>query len=171
MSITTELTRLTNAKAAIVAAIEGKGVTVPDTTMLDGMAALIESIEAGGNPFGVTCTYGTFTPSEKLTPESNPITITHGLGQTLYTFLIFRTTSRPADIWGEIGFIGLIGSGISPLITAYGCYSSASTSNGFNYTCKMVKQSADAEQITFKTDKYGYLNGGTTYIWFAFGLE
>ena len=48
MSIQTELTRLTNAKAAIKAAIEGKGVTVPDATLLDGMAALIESIQAGG---------------------------------------------------------------------------------------------------------------------------
>ena len=48
MSIQTELTRITNAKAAIKAAIEGKGVTVPDGTLLDGMAALIESIEAGG---------------------------------------------------------------------------------------------------------------------------
>ena len=51
MSIQTELTRLTNAKAAIKTAIEGKGVTVPDTTLLDGMAALIESIEAGGISF------------------------------------------------------------------------------------------------------------------------
>lgn len=48
MSIQTELTRLTNAKAAIKTAIEGKGVTVPDGTMLDGMAALIQAIEAGG---------------------------------------------------------------------------------------------------------------------------
>lgn len=48
MSIQTELTRLTNAKAAIKAAIEGKGVTVPDATLLDGMAALIDSIQAGG---------------------------------------------------------------------------------------------------------------------------
>lgn len=48
MSIQTELTRLTNAKAAVKAAIEGKGVTVPSGTLLDGMAALIESIEAGG---------------------------------------------------------------------------------------------------------------------------
>lgn len=48
MSIQTELTRITNAKAAIKSAIEGKGVTVPDATLLDGMAALIESIEAGG---------------------------------------------------------------------------------------------------------------------------
>lgn len=48
MSIQTELTRLTNAKAAIQTAIEGKGVTVPSGTLLDGMASLIEGIEAGG---------------------------------------------------------------------------------------------------------------------------
>ena len=67
MSIQTELTRLTNAKAAIKAAIEGKGVTVPSGTLLDGMAALIESIEMGVNvdfsPFKEV-SWGTFVPSE-----------------------------------------------------------------------------------------------------------
>ena len=58
MSIQTELTRITNAKAAIKTAIEGKGVTVPDGTMLDGMAALIQGISAGSgggasSPVGV----------------------------------------------------------------------------------------------------------------------
>lgn len=55
--------------ASIVAAIEGKGVTVPEGTLLDGMAALIESIEAGG--VGGTDEYviesGTFTPAEAIT--------------------------------------------------------------------------------------------------------
>lgn len=48
MSIQTQIDRLASAKAAIKTAIEGKGVTVPDATLLDGMAALIESIQAGG---------------------------------------------------------------------------------------------------------------------------
>lgn len=48
MSVQSEITRMQNAKAAIKAAIEGKGVTVPDGTLLDGMASLIDSIEAGG---------------------------------------------------------------------------------------------------------------------------
>ena len=54
MSIQTELARITNAKAAIKTAIDGKGVTVPDGTLLDGMAALIESIEAGGGRFDLS---------------------------------------------------------------------------------------------------------------------
>ena len=53
MSIQTELTRITNAKTAIKTAIEGKGVTVPSGTKLDGMAALIEAIEAGGGDTSV----------------------------------------------------------------------------------------------------------------------
>ena len=63
MSIQTELTRIINAKAAIKTAVEGKGVTVPDATLLDGMAALIESIEAGG---GYDVIAGTFTPVEDM---------------------------------------------------------------------------------------------------------
>lgn len=48
MSIQTQIERLSAAKTAIKTAIEGKGVTVPDATMLEGLAALIDSIEAGG---------------------------------------------------------------------------------------------------------------------------
>ncbi len=59
MSIQTELTRITDAKSAIKTAIEGKGVTVPDGTLLDGMAALIESIEAGGGDYVI----GSVTPA------------------------------------------------------------------------------------------------------------
>ena len=66
MSIQTELTRITNAKAAIKTAIEGKGVTVPEGTKLDNLAALIEGIEAGVgdfSPFSII-TWGTYVPAE-----------------------------------------------------------------------------------------------------------
>ena len=89
MSIQTELTRLTNAKAAIKAAIEGKGVTVPDGTLLDGMAALIESIEAGGG--GGKVTTGTFTPAENIVIGSDfSYEINHGLGEIPQYFFLFR---------------------------------------------------------------------------------
>lgn len=45
MSIQTQIDRLTWAKTDIAAAIADKGVTVPDGTLLDGMAALIASIQ------------------------------------------------------------------------------------------------------------------------------
>ena len=74
MSIQTELTRITNAKAAIKAAVEGKGVTVPNGTLLDGMASLIESIEAGG---GAKIATGSFT---NISQGNYSTEITHGLG-------------------------------------------------------------------------------------------
>lgn len=54
MSIQTDLTRIKNAKATIKAYIEGNGLTVPDATLLDGMAAMLESIEAGGGSSIIT---------------------------------------------------------------------------------------------------------------------
>ena len=49
MSVQTEITRIESAKTAIATAIEGKGVTVPEGTKLDGMAALVEAISAGAS--------------------------------------------------------------------------------------------------------------------------
>lgn len=86
MSIQTELTRITNAKAAIAAAIAGKGVTVPEATLLDGMAALIESIQAGGSN-KLYC--------ETVTFEANTKTyeINHDLGERP-NFLLYFTLSK-----------------------------------------------------------------------------
>ena len=70
MSIQSEITRIESAKTAIATAIAGKGVTVPDGTLLDGMAPLIESIEAGGgadiSPWEDIVTFS-ITPAEDLT--------------------------------------------------------------------------------------------------------
>lgn len=60
MSIQTQIDRLASAKAAIKTAIEGKGVTVPDATPLDGMTALIESIQVGGSDYIVEAHVVTF---------------------------------------------------------------------------------------------------------------
>ena len=90
MSIQTELTRITNAKSAIKTAIEGKGVTVPDGTLLDGMAALIESIEAGG---GAVVAYGKITPAS----DTTTITIEHNIGAVPDFFAIWGDNSYPAE--------------------------------------------------------------------------
>ena len=51
MSISTDLTRLQSAKAAMKTAMQNKGVTVPDGAKLDAFAALIDSIPAGGGGY------------------------------------------------------------------------------------------------------------------------
>lgn len=65
MSISSEITRISNAKTAIAESIANKGVTVPSGTKIDGMAALIDSIQTGG---------AAIQPSKALTVTSNGTT-------------------------------------------------------------------------------------------------
>jgi hypothetical protein len=53
MSISSEITRLQTAKADLATAIEGKGVTVPSATKLDGYADLVDAIQTGGGEYSV----------------------------------------------------------------------------------------------------------------------
>lgn len=55
MSIASEIERLQDAKSALKTAIEGKGVSVPAATKIDGYSALVDSIEQGGG--GTMYTY------------------------------------------------------------------------------------------------------------------
>ena len=104
MSIQSELTRLTDAKAAIKTAIEGKGVTVPDATLLDGMASLIESIEVGGSsdytPFELV-TMGTIIPTEDTDNLAIPIPDNIGTNTLRAIWLIANNSIN--DYAGSIG--------------------------------------------------------------------
>ena len=66
MSISSEITRISNAKTAIAESIANKGVTVPSGTKIDGMATLSDSIQTGGG--------GAVQPSKALTVTSNGTT-------------------------------------------------------------------------------------------------
>ena len=47
MSIASDKTRIENAVESIKSAISDKGITVPDGTKIDGLAALVSAIESG----------------------------------------------------------------------------------------------------------------------------
>ena len=87
MSVQSEITRIESAKTAIVTAIEGKGVTVPEGTKLDGLAALVESIEAGGGNFAT----GTFTTTDDITSN---VVINHNLGVKPKFIIVLCTDPR-----------------------------------------------------------------------------
>ena len=116
MSVQSEITRLQNAKAAIKAAIEGKGVTVPEATLLDGMAALIESIEAGGG--GGNLVTGEVTFESDLNLYNQSLTIDTGLVTATAAMIIAKNdSSLPSKsyIWillkGESGLIKVLKKG------------------------------------------------------------
>ena len=125
MSIQTELTRITNAKSAIKAAIEGKGVTVPDGTLLDGMAALIESIEAGGGSKKVYIEQKTFAS------DQTSVKITHNFGEppTIFLQLMIATNYSKHTQKARIG-VGYIKDGLARGTTAY----NGSSSSTFKFT-------------------------------------
>ena len=149
MSIQTELTRLTNAKAAIQTAIEGKGVTVPSGTLLDGMAALIESIEAGGGEYIVE--EGQFVPTENVKDQ---VSIEHSLGVAPFFYVIFlsesssmNTTVSYSTVMLKCNYIG----GSSYVVAKH--QSSGSYSATF--------QHYPVTSYTAATEKYIYADGGT----------
>ena len=111
MSIQTELTRITNAKAAIKTAIEGKGVTVPDGTLLDGMASLIESIEAGGGASNIVS--GTFTPT-----GNGKFEIEHNLNIPPNFWCVYATGSGFTDYSLGLMF-AYLPLGYNPAATSY----------------------------------------------------
>ena len=57
MSISSEITRLNNAKAAIKQSLANKGVEVSDSALLDEYPALIDSVEVGGGGEGGNLAY------------------------------------------------------------------------------------------------------------------
>ena len=197
MSIQTELTRLTNAKAAIQTAIEGKGVTVPSGTLLDGMAALIENIETGGGagielPTGYKVSTGTYTPNTEGTNVEHDIKIASSCP--------YNTPCRMFCIYRADGF-DASGSDSSRYLTFYvGAYAKSKATSGAvlyrnanasTLTCAGGAETADTPNYglpascgSFRTNCYvrsvssdgvlkfstygiNTLESGKTYKWFA----
>ena len=118
MGIQTELTRIANAKAAIKTAIEGKGVTVPDGTLLNAMASLIDSIEAGGGEetlFGTYFETGSIIPASDITTDytiqfqKNFSSVPGNLSTPYYTFVLwcsippgFTDVETPKNSWAWV---------------------------------------------------------------------
>lgn len=149
MSIQTELTRITNAKAAIKAAIEGKGVTVPDGTLLDGMAALIESIEAGGGGSGNFAT-GTFTTTDDITSD---VVINHNLG-VKPKFIIVLCTDYSA-----------YNSSRPELLSFYYLYQYSSTNYGHKY------QAPGASTASYNSGTISISENSDTGAWYRVNVD
>lgn len=163
MSIQTELSRIINAKADIKAAIEGKGVTVPEATLLDGMAALIESIEAGGGTIsGKKFISGEITFSETPTSE---ITISHDIvGFKSQPFVFLAANAKaPSDHTGAL-ISARSGSGV--YVNSSNRFSIlSSVSRTIDYSGYINDTS-----FTIQSDSATKMLAGKTYIWLRIEL-
>ena len=163
MSVQTEITRIESAKTAIATAIEGKGVAVPEGTKLDGLAALVESIEAGGGTIsGKKFISGEITFSETPTSE---ISISHdslGLRSQPFVFLA-ANASTPSDNIGAL-INARRGSGVyvnsSKQFSVIESVSRTIDYNGY----------ANDTSFTIKTSSAIKMLAGKTYIWLRIEL-
>ena len=175
MSIQTDLTRIKNAKAAIKAAIEGKGVTVPDATLLDGMASLIESIEAGsgGAQFGdynIVQT-GTITPSSDISEYvlDTGITIASKTQAENTLFLVFLdhvyASFDRATKTLLVGFGGRDNRIIPNFSFAPAVYFTTSNSIAHEKNVVVMPGNYPSSIITIACGSKMKLRGGATYRW------
>ena len=154
MSIQADLSRIINAKAAIKAAIEGKGVTVPDATLLDGMASLIESIEAGGGVDGFQTVSGHITLSEDTT--------------ALDISMLLGFTPLPSKAWSFSFFIDKDNSPYNryQVFVCFVCYygKNDSSTNTKKYTYHARYRNASGNTTSFYTinDTISYSEGVIT---------
>ena len=180
MSIQSELARLTNAKAAIQAAIEGKGVTVPDGTLLDGMASLIEGIEAGVSiSYGrlKSVTNGTFTVAERTEISSDvPYVLQHNAGVIPFMITIEANTTKSS---GDLNYIVCFRrSGLNDSTKGYSYSTRRNTANYIFYasyggeTGFTMSNSWNTETAKiFQYNTTMYFNAGITYKWVAYYVE
>ena len=150
MSVQSEITRLANAKTAIATAIEGKGVTVPDGTLLDGMAPLIEAISAGG---GMNFVTGTFTTTDDITSN---IVITHDLGVKPQLFFVACSRDTKHAY-----------SGSSPKVMVFAYF--MMDNNKKHYLCRYQKVGNSGSG--YGSDPVELSGTGTSNLWYRFNID
>ena len=114
--------------ASIVAAIEGKGVTVPSGTKLDGMASLIESIEAGGGDFSALPQKIDTVLSGSVTPASDAVYLTikdfgnsTSMNYLPRIFIVFRKTPASSTSYASCLFaLYMSDDPLTEITTGYG---------------------------------------------------
>jgi hypothetical protein len=133
MSVQTQIDRISGAVSAALTALSEKGVTVPAGTKVDGLAALIAAIEAGGGNIDFTpfsnVVWGTITPATDTTSVSYA---SFGLPES-YTppmFACFMYLSGPMSNGKHqaSAYVSGYNSG-SFILTGYDKYQTGSVSN------------------------------------------
>ena len=175
MSVQSEITRIESAKTAITTAIEGKGVTVPEGTKLDALAALVESIETGGGNFAT----GTFTTTDDI---ASNVVINHNLGVKPKFIIVLctkkTTYSESSSRWLHFYYLYQYSS------TEYGLKYLPPASSSVEYASGYIKDSengstgawygVNVDETTFTlkqaniSNKYG-IGASTSFFWLAYG--
>lgn len=130
MSIASEITRLQGAKADLATAIEGKGVTVPSATKLDGYADLVDAISQGGGGGTMQSKSVSYTPSTSAQSQ----TVTADAGYDGLSSVAVSVAAMPSGTEGTpVATKGAVSSNsvtITPSVTNSAGYIEGGTKTG-----------------------------------------
>ena len=163
--------------ASIVAAIEGKGVTVPDGTLLDGMAALIDSIEAGGGGFeNIQTVTGSFTPDSLISiqtqefPGPGAFTVEHNAGFIPRAAIAYTGTYGTSKLTLYAAIVNGLYGDAGYTISTYSVHQYYSNKKYTNESIIKVYESKwnDAVFTMAHSNNKSQLSSGTTVNWVVF---
>lgn len=100
--IAADLTRIIGAKSDLKTSIEGKGVTVPAATKIDGYAALVDQIQTGGggSSDAVLYTAQTLTTAQQTQARTNIAAVGYNVtgSGTPVTLGLEQTTNKVTSL-------------------------------------------------------------------------
>lgn len=166
-----EVNRISENVANALAAIAEKGVTVPDDSGSDALAALIRAIETGGLPEGFTAVEtGTYTPTSNKTS----FTITYTLGVRPNFVIVFPVDLDELVNSSGVAFVAYIPetgsvSGVYSNMSRVNAYKSSST----NFPSTFTREGQSSSNLTttstyvMSNNSSRFFTGGVTYYWVA----
>lgn len=180
MSVQSEITRLSDNVTAALAAIADKGVTVPDGSNSDSLAALIAAIEAGGGSDNVDLSgfpniskvkTGSFT----LTSNASIYEVSHGLGELPKIFVCLVNGSSKINKAFACAVASQVPDGTyyNSLSRYYGTYYSVNVSEESRpestalSSYKIYLITEEVVGMGASTTQYFSFMANTEYRWFA----
>ena len=172
-----KINRIATAVTSALSALTAKGVTVPEGANVESLAALIESIEAGGGggkEYKIVSGY----LSSTITDTDGSFTLAHNLGCTPILFMMMRPMTFSFND-GQIGCVLYGNSDVDEsLLPAFAGSMNKKIQviaryDYNNIVVVYVTGTVDNNSISFSQVKNGRFTSKVTgeYLWFAVGVE